>query len=371
MGSLRILMVAARYFPFAGGIETHVHEVGRRLAARGHSVSVVTGDPTRRLAPRETVNGIDIIRVPTHPRQRDWCLAPRIATLVAETPRRWDVVHVQGYHTFSAPLAMIGALRARVPFVLTFHSGGHSSRLRRAIRRPQSALLAPLARRAHGLVGVSQFEADHFSKAMGIARSRFDVVPNGASLPASRAIGGRATADAGPLIVSLGRLERYKGHQRAIAAFAVLRQTVPTARLRILGEGPYEATLRGLVAKLGLNPHVEIGAVPASERAAMATILMEAALVVLLSDYEAHPIAVMEALSLGRRVVTTDTSGFIELAAAGQVRAVPLDATPAATADVFREEIVAGPRAAAATGLPDWDDCSDRLTAIYNRVIAA
>ena len=371
MEPLRILMVAARYFPFAGGIETHVHEVGRRLAARGHSVSVVTGDPSRQLAPRETVNGIEIIRVPTHPRDRDWCLAPQIAALVAETPRRWDVVHVQGYHTFSAPLAMMGALRAKIPFVLTFHSGGHSSRLRRAIRRPQSALLAPLARRAHGLVGVSQFEADHFSKAMGIARSRFDVVPNGASLPASRPAAGRAPSDAGPLIVSLGRLERYKGHHRAIAAFAVLRQTIPNARLRILGEGPYEATLRDLVAKLGLAAHVEIGAVPASERAAMATILSEAALVVLLSDYEAHPIAVMEALSLGRRVVTSDRSGFIELAAAGQVRAVTLDATPAETADAFREEIAAGPRAAAAAGLPNWDVCSDRLTAIYRRVIAA
>ncbi len=30
--SLRVLMVAARYFPYMGGVETHVYEVGRRLA---------------------------------------------------------------------------------------------------------------------------------------------------------------------------------------------------------------------------------------------------------------------------------------------------------------------------------------------------
>ena len=105
MEPLRILMVAARYFPFAGGIETHVHEVGRRLAARGHSVSVVTGDPSRQLAPRETVKRIEIIRVPTHPREtaigawlrrsRRWWRRRRgdgtwfMCRATTRSPRRW------------------------------------------------------------------------------------------------------------------------------------------------------------------------------------------------------------------------------------------------------------------------------------------
>jgi hypothetical protein len=40
-----------------------------------------------------------------------------------------------------------------------------------------------------------------------------------------------------------------------------------------------------------------------TDRMGMATVLARAALVVLLSDYEAHPVAVMEALTLGRRVL--------------------------------------------------------------------
>ena len=41
-----------------------------------------------------------------------------------------------------------------------------------------------------------------------------------------------------------------------------------------------------------------------------------------MSDYEANPVAVMEALALGRKVVVADTSGLSELAAEGLATAV-------------------------------------------------
>ena len=365
---LRILMVAARYFPLSGGIETHVHEVGSRLAAQGNDVTVLTADPQGTLSPEETIGGMRVVRMRARPSGTDWCLAPGILRYLADPATRPDVVHVQGYHTFSAPLGMLGAVRARVPFVLTFHSGGHSSGLRRAVRSPQAALLAPLARRAALLIGVSRFEADHFSRLMRIPRERFTVVPNGAGLPAVAAAPTRA--EGGPLVISLGRLERYKGHHRALEAFAVLRRSLPAARLRILGSGPYEGELRRLVERLGLGDAVEIGAIPAAERGAMATTIAGASLVVLLSDYEAHPIAVIEALSLGRRVVTTDTSGFRELAEEGLVRAVPLDAPATEVAAAMAAEIAQADTVAGPVVLSDWDACAGRLASLYRAVVA-
>lgn len=371
---LRIVMAAARYLPFTGGIETHINEVGPRMVERGHSVTVLTADPTGRLPPEERVRGMAVVRVPASGRAGDACLAPdfyrRLAAGRGGAPadRPWDVVHVQGYHTLSAPFAMLGALRARVPFVLTFHSGGHSSRLRTALRGLHQRALGPLAGRAARLVGVSQFEADHFSRIMGIPRLRFTVVPNGAALPAPDADASREGD--GPLVVSLGRLERYKGHHRAIQAFARLLPQHPGASLRIVGEGPYEARLRDLIARLGLNERVAIGAIPPGERSGMASLLARADLVVLLSDYEAHPVAVMEALSLGRPMVTSDTSGFRELAAQGLVRAVPLDASPDRTAAVMAEAIRAG-AVEAPVALPSWDACTDRLLALYRAALDA
>src|SRR5262249_27852340 len=139
---------------------------------------------------------------------------PQILPIV--TRGNWDVIHIQGYHTLVAPLAMFAALIARKPFILTFHSGGHSSPARNSLRSIQRALIRPLVAHATQLVGVSAFEADFFSQSLHIPRERFTVVSNGSSLPK---VSGVANDDAHEtIIVSPGRLERYKGHQRAIAA---------------------------------------------------------------------------------------------------------------------------------------------------------
>ena len=363
---LKILMIAARAFPFVGGIETHVHEVSKRLAAMGHSVELLTTDATWSLAQQETVGGVNIVRVRAWPRGRDLHWAPGLLSHVANGD--WDVIHVQGYHTFSAPLGMIAALRAKTPFVVTFHSGGHSSNLRNAVRRLQHLLLAPMMLRATQLIGVSEFEADFFSQRLGLERGAFTVVPNGARLPA--AAPQAATVDRLPLILSVGRLERYKGHHRIIEAFALLLKQRPDARLRILGEGPYESALRRLIVSLGLQGKAEIGGIPAAEREAMAAIMRSASLVTLMSDYEAHPVAVMEALSLGLPVLTSDSSGFRELARANLVRAVPLTADAEVLATAIREEMEK-PRAPREVTLPDWDDCARRLISIYRRAARA
>src|SRR5512147_2912812 len=125
--SLRVLMVTPRYFPFMGGVENHVYEVARRLARLGVDITVLTTDTSGQLPADELVDGIKIKRVRAWPAQRDYYFAPGIYRFIRGG--RWDIVHVQSYHTLVAPLAMFAARQARIPYVLTFHGGGHSSQL--------------------------------------------------------------------------------------------------------------------------------------------------------------------------------------------------------------------------------------------------
>jgi hypothetical protein len=73
---LNILFVTSRFPPFMGGIETHCFEVGRRMAADGHAVRVLTGDPTGELPREETVERMRISRAAVYPRSSDIYLAP-------------------------------------------------------------------------------------------------------------------------------------------------------------------------------------------------------------------------------------------------------------------------------------------------------
>ena len=134
-----------------------------------------------------------------------------------------------------------------------------------------------------------------FQKACSLDTSRFRIIQNGGNLPTSH----DATEVIPGRIVSCGRLERYKGHQRVIEALPIVQQSIPDATLHILGLGPYEGQLRSLINALGLEKSVTIEYIAPDDRERMAESLGRAAVVAALSEYEAHPIAVMEALTLG------------------------------------------------------------------------
>jgi glycosyltransferase involved in cell wall biosynthesis len=360
-GALRLLVVTPRFFPLSGGVETHVYEVGRRLARMGVDVTVLTTDRTRALPRSDRLEGIAVVRVPAHPRQADLYLAPALLPAIARS--RADVVHVQSYHSLVAPVALAGALAARIPTVVTFHSGGHSSPWRERIRARQTAALRPMLRRAARLIAVSRFEAGVFAGRLGVLPERIDVVPNGADLPDP----GRPVAVVPGLVVSMGRLERYKGHHRVIAALPALAARVPEARLRIVGSGPYEQELRALATRLGVAARVEIGPVPASDRAGMAALLRSAGVVALLSEYESHGLAALEAASTGRPVVVAGSSALQELADAGIATAVAPDAGPDAIAAALEQQL-RHPAPPAGVTLPTWAGCAERLAAIYREV---
>jgi len=180
-GPLRILMVSARYSPYVGGTEMHVHEVGRRMKAAGQDVRVLTTDPSKKLLSFEESDGLPVQRVPAYPSNRDYYFAPRLFSII--TQGHWDIIHLQGYHTLVAPLVMLAAIKSKTPFVVSFHSGGHSSQMRTSLRGVQRFLLRPLLVRAARLICVSHFEYDFFPKNLGIDRNHFTIVANGSHLP--------------------------------------------------------------------------------------------------------------------------------------------------------------------------------------------
>ncbi len=349
------------YSPHIGGVERYVEVLSRRLVARGLDVTVLTTDRSRELPPREQVDGVQILRVPAWPRTRDYRFAPNVYRVVAGTD--WDVVHVQSYHTLVAPLAMLGARRRALPYVLTFHGGGHSSRLRRQLRRPQWALLRPLLARADRLVAIARFEIDLYGRMLRVPAERFALIPVGTELPAN-VPAPLSPPSPGRLIASVGRLERYKGHHRLIEALPRILESEPDARVWIAGRGPYEEALERIAQEHGVADRVDIRAIPPDDPGAMARELSKAALVVLLSDQETQPLAVLEALALGRPVLVTHTSGLAEFADRGLVRSIPAESGPGEVASAVVGEL-RDPFVPADLDLPTWDDCAASHHELY------
>ena len=361
---LRVLMVTPRSPLLQGGVERHVMEVSRRLAAGGVEIEVLCGDTEAEEPVSETRDGVPIRSVPAHPKGRDYYFAPALWREMGR--RRWDLVHVQSYHTLVAPLAMLRALSLRVPYVVTFHGGGHSSDLRNRARGAQMRLLWPLLARAARLVAVARFEIERYGAALGLGSERFVLIPNGTDLAFSAAANGNGRS--GPTVLAtIGRLERYKGHQRVLAALPHVLARDPEAQLLIVGTGPYEQELRRQATALGVEDRVTFTSVPAGDPAAMAELLGGVSLVVLLSEFETHPLVALEAAAAGRRLLVADAGGLAEIAADGHARAIALDEAPAGVAAAIAEELARSdlpppPR------LTSWDECAEALLELYRSV---
>ena len=170
-----------------------------------------------------------------------------------------------------------------------------------------------------------------------------------------------------PLVCSVGRLDRLKGHHRLIEAMPALLDLAPDAHLAVIGRGPFEHELRRLAARLQVEHAVTFTSFDATQREALGALVRSSDVVALMSDYEAHPVAVMEAVALGRKVVVADTSGLSELAAEGLAVAVPVDAPPHVLAGVLAD--VARRPDPVAPNLPTWDDCVDQLLGLYAEIL--
>jgi glycosyltransferase involved in cell wall biosynthesis len=360
---LRVLQVSARFLPQVGGVERHIYEVATRFRREGIDAEVLTTDATGSLPAAESVAGIPVQRVRAWPRGRDLHLAPGLYRPIRDGG--WNVVHIQGIHTLVAPIGMDAASRAGIPYVVTFHSGGHSSAVRSRLRPVQWLALRPLLRRAARLVAVSRFERDHFARQLGLSRERFSVIPNGAEISADPTPVETSQVDP-DLVVSVGRVERYKGHHRLVEALPCLLELRPNARLRIVGDGPDRRNLERRASELGVADRVEIGPIDTGDRSAMLSVLSRAGVVALLSEYEAHGIAVMEALSLGRPVVVATTTGLTELAERGWARGIPLRSDPWTIARALLAELDGPPRQL--PDLPSWDDTAAELADVYQQV---
>jgi glycosyltransferase involved in cell wall biosynthesis len=363
-GPLRIAMVSAFAFPLMGGIATHVHEIASRLGAAGVDVTVLTTDRSWDLPVEEQLPGYRVRRWRAYPRSRDYYLAPGIARHLLQ-PNGYDVVHVEGVHSLVAPTALAAARRAGIPSVLTLHTGGHNSALRNSLRPLQWRLLKPLLK-STTIVATGENERDIFARVLGGSGKPIQFIRNGSEpLPIDHS----AEKPAGsPLLVSVGRLERFKGHHRILRAMPKILAEKPDARLVLVGAGPYEQPLRDMASDLGVDDRVSVRAFNPEGRAAMGKLIADADVFCLLSEYEGHPMAVLEALGAGTKCLIAESPGLAELGRAGLATTVALKAPPEQVAAAALA-VAAAPRTAPPV-LPSWTDCAEEYRRLYLDVVS-
>ncbi len=215
--------------------------------------------------------------------------------------RRADVVHV---HTFgSQVLGTRAALRASARVVRTEHS----------TRVYDDPSCWPFARwslgHADAAVAISEAVRRRALERAPWAKEKICVVPNGVDM--TRFAETPLPPGDGPLrLLALGRLDRRKGLDVAIAAIA----RVPGVALEIVGDGGERRTLERLSRERGVGDRVIFAGFAADPRPA----ILRAHALLSSARAEGLGIALLEGMAMGRPVVALPTGGVPELVRDGE-----------------------------------------------------
>jgi glycosyltransferase involved in cell wall biosynthesis len=293
---------------FIGGGQKHVLALAEGLINRGVAIAVAC-EASGYLVDQLRQRGIPhhVVRLSTRPSLR----------ALADTLEAIRASGAELVHTHGGTAGLYGRLAARwvgaVRTVHTYHGIHYLYDRRRGKRVVRRGIDRFLLRWTDEIICVAQSDKE-LALSEGLALTdKLSVVHNGIDLApfemasaSERRPGGRN----GEFVVgTVGRLHEQKGHIYLLEAAALVRQTHPQVRFRIIGDGPLRLALEARTRELGLEAAVEfLGA-----RDDVAEQMRGFDAFVLPSLWEGLPYVLLEAMAAGLPIVTTDFTGAREV----------------------------------------------------------
>jgi glycosyltransferase involved in cell wall biosynthesis len=327
---VRVLRVIARLN--AGGPAHHVGILSSRLDRRGYETLLAHGDvggEERPLAGFDERYPARRVRVadlgPELDARSDARALRALATLVRSF--RPDIVHT---HTAKAGVLgrlAVAAAPGRPVVAHTYHGHVLEGYFGTARSGAYRVVERRLARRSDCLIGVSEQTVADLVR-LGIAgREKFRCVRLGLDLDqllevddgAGAAVRRELAVGAGELLlVTIGRLVPIKRLDVTLLAVAHARRLGVPARLAVVGAGPLRGLLEVQARALGLEAAVTF----TGARADIAAVAAAADAMILSSDNEGTPVALIEGAAAGRPALATRVGGVPDVVTDGTGRLV-------------------------------------------------
>ncbi len=321
---MRVCLVNAFFYPYTGGVEKHMYELGRRLAKR-MEVHVLTSrlDGTD---VEENVEGMHVHRV-----RAKFIKAPLIypppLTLAPEAKKRIKEIDAefdfQAFHLHGRWFPDFSYCRKHAhangkKFFMTLHNQ------RPLGISPAISVIGTLFDRLHGakvlgeadnIIAVSHAVKEDITHYPEVDESKITVIHNGVDTSFFRPVddGMREELASGydNVILFLGRLIKQKGVEYLLRGMPEILQEHPSTVLLITGKGKSKPVLEKMVRKLGLQENVKFTGFVPEER--LPALYSASDVYVLPSLWEVLPISLLEALACGVPLVASNAGGNPEI----------------------------------------------------------
>lgn len=329
---MKICFVNALFYPFRGGTENHMYELGEALVKKGVEVHIVTarlaGTPAE-----ENMNGIIVHRMPAKVIRIEGLyppplvLCPNFLEYLREIDERedFDLFHLHGRWFPDFTVVRKYCDEVNKPLVLTVHNArpnGISPTYTLFGSAYETAIGINVLKLADQLIAVSKWTRNDVLK-YGLERKKFTVIYNGINAakfetkhnPAVKKKLGMKPAD--PLLVWVGRVIEQKGLRYLLAAMPQVLKRFPTAKLLVVGTGTELKKLKQQAAKLGISQSIVFYG-QENNRNKLNDLLRGSDVYVMPSVWETFGIAALEAMASQLPVVSTNAGGLPELVQNGK-----------------------------------------------------
>ena len=229
------------------------------------------------------------------------------ACLVARWAERDGVEHLHAHFgTNPAEVAAIASVLSGKPYSFTAHGPEEFD-------KPKQIALGEKVRRSAFVVAISSFGRSQLFRWIDHAQwNKVQVVHCGLDLAAQGPVMAPCVA---PRLVCVGRICEQKGQQLLVQALAGLRERGIDCELVLAGDGEMRADVEALIARENLADRVRITGWISGDQVRRE--IVDARALVLPSFAEGLPVVIMEAMAIGRPVLSTFVAGIPELVVDG------------------------------------------------------
>lgn len=321
---MKILILSIEYPPLGGGASPMIHEISKQYVESGHEVSVVTM-ACGELPLNEKMDGVDVHRVKSFRRKMHisyvhehiaYMWAAKIFLKKYFRQHSFDVCHAH----FLVPTGILARWvrrRYNIPYIITSQGSdvpGYNPDRFNFLHRFTPPLIRSILLESLCIVAPSKYLQSLIIKVSPAHANKVFQIPSGIDTDFY------VPAEKKNIILSTGRLLPRKGFQYLIEAVA--DEHLPF-ELHLCGDGPMMNELKSL-AKNSKTPVVFHGWLD-NKSQVYRKLLSEATIFSLVSAKENASTSLMEALSAGCAVITSDVSGCPETVGDAGVCVPPAD----------------------------------------------
>lgn len=318
---MKILLTTPIFPPEIGGPATYTDEISRRLAGKGHNVSVVTFADTR-----PEIKDIKVTPVRLNYRfLGSLRRQSRLFFTILRAVRGMDLIYAQGAVVVGFCSLIIGKL-ARKPVLVKFvgdvaweqavNTGKTKKSLEDFLGQPEGGLYIKLIMKiqkfvfhhVNKIITPSYYLKNLLVKFYQVLDSNVEVIYNAVELAEVKAAGKKYGQ---PMAITIGRLVPWKGVDELVSVVPTMVKKYPDFKLVVVGDGPEYEKLTKLCRDTGMESEVVFTGRLSHEQTL--ALLKRSDVFILNSRYEGLPHAVIEAMAYKCPVIASNLVGTSEV----------------------------------------------------------